>query len=379
MFSIRALKKKWSATREAEARNEWEACSLGGGRKPAPGTLECWASYSPKPYVRDLGELGKGAFAGIVGQYMNYWTGEHYALKKLPIDTKEYAMVAKQEATIIDTLMDADRHRNIVEFYDHRNIGGEWHLWMRPADCSLWLKMHVSKTTGAFFDLVEANDMARQLLDGLSYLHGLKLVHRDLKPENILFKMGSTGSGTYLLTDFGLSKPVDKMRKTYAGSPKYMAPEVFKMEELQDTKKLRKFNNPNLIEQTAAVDVWALGVVILETIVIRRHRFDMRRCAGTQSETEKSQREWCNTLAMQCRFTVLERLLHLDWTKRLDVAELKESFDFANPPGHCRAVPLHGYAPGDDDPSGQNFAVHSDALTRDSIEWGRSSRMGKSG
>ncbi|CAD7963187.1 unnamed protein product [Amoebophrya sp. A120] len=54
-------------------------------------------------------------------------------------------------------------------------------------------------------DLAEAKCLARQMLDGLVYLHGKNLMHRDLKLSNLLLSK----SGEVKIADFGLARTVE--------------------------------------------------------------------------------------------------------------------------------------------------------------------------
>lgn len=92
-----------------------------------------------------------------------------------------------------------------------------------------------------------ASTVFDHMLQALDFLSTKDVIHRDLKPENILYI--SRHDGYYFqLGDFGLSNR-QGLAATYAGTPIFMAPEVF-------------FGGT----QTTKADVWSLFVTILWTL-----------------------------------------------------------------------------------------------------------------
>ncbi|KAL0289675.1 UNVERIFIED_CONTAM: Mitogen-activated protein kinase kinase [Sesamum calycinum] len=106
--------------------------------------------------------------------------------------------------------------------------------------------------------------IARSVLRGLQYLHGLEVVHRDIKPSNLLVNT----RGEVKIADFGASwlvstcgdstttcitTNVDACKGTCAYmSPERMDPERWDVEDCCDGY---------------AGDVWSLGVVVMECYV----------------------------------------------------------------------------------------------------------------
>src|SRR5215831_16634049 len=97
----------------------------------------------------------------------------------------------------------------------------------------------------------------------VAFAHERGIVHRDLKPENILVDVATRVEPSGLrwhvwLTDFGLAKIIgseDLTRTgTVFGTPHYMSPE-------QVRGRSR--------ETGPATDVWALGVMLYETLTAR--------------------------------------------------------------------------------------------------------------
>lgn len=68
----------------------------------------------------------------------------------------------------------------------------------------------------------EAISALLQVGDALLFLHQKGLIHQDVKPSNVFL-----GDGVYKLGDLGTVRPLEEASPEYAGSPHYLAPELF--------------------------------------------------------------------------------------------------------------------------------------------------------
>lgn len=146
-------------------------------------------------------------------------------------------------------------HRHVVTFYHH--FADDDGLYLVMEFCpggSLDDRLAAS----GFCSVEQTFAWGVDLCDTLAFVHGQGIVHHDIKPHNILF----AADGTIKLGDFGIAN-----RNT--GTLLYMPPEMLLGERVSRTD--------------ARVDVYALGLTLLETLTGRHPFEDLRRDEALQA------------------------------------------------------------------------------------------------
>ncbi|MFD4643502.1 serine/threonine-protein kinase [Lentzea sp. NPDC058436] len=140
-------------------------------------------------------------------------------------------------------------HPGLVKVYD-ADPGGETPYVVLELIEGKTLRDRIAKGP---MSVEEVRRVGSALADALAHVHSRGFIHRDVKPSNILFD----DDGLPRLADFGLVRSLDDAGVTrtgqVVGTAAYLAPEQVRGEEL-----------------TEAVDVYALGLVLLECLTGRR-------------------------------------------------------------------------------------------------------------
>ncbi|KAG0639983.1 hypothetical protein HOY80DRAFT_1000563 [Tuber brumale] len=221
------------------------------------------------------GIIGKGAFA-TVRRAIDRRTGDAYAVKSIQkrafAQSSDRQLGVRKEVEILEKL----NHPNIVSYIDCHEDRSHIYIFMeliKGGDLSEYLGRH-----GALPELM-AQEVSRQVLRGIEYVHSMGISHRDLKPDNIL--LACDDPIQVKISDFGLAKMVqneDTFLKTFCGTMLFLAPEVFPgyaSALVEEAGSMKRKRNPReevgredgrgarqRRRYNQAVDMWSFGCVI---------------------------------------------------------------------------------------------------------------------
>ena len=188
---------------------------------------------------RISGLLGRGGM-GEVYRADDLVLEQQVALKFLPDEIAERTERIERFRAEVRVAREVS-HPNVCRVYDIGEIDGHPFLSMEYIDGENLTSL-LRRIGRLPHDT--AVDMARQLCAGLAAAHDKGVLHRDLKPANVMID----GRGKVRLADFGLASLVEESgRHALAGTPAYMAPELFD-------------HKPPSIQS----DIYALGLVLYE-------------------------------------------------------------------------------------------------------------------
>ncbi|KAK3560919.1 hypothetical protein QTP86_023112 [Hemibagrus guttatus] len=244
------------------------------------------------------GTLGKGNFA-VVKLARHRITKTEVAIKiidKTQLDSVNLEKIYR-EVKIMKML----DHPHIIKLYQ-----------VMETKNMLYLVTEYAKN-GEIFDYLakhgrlsepEARRKFWQILSAVEYCHNRNVVHRDLKAENLLLD----GHMNIKIADFGFANffQPGKPLATWCGSPPYAAPEVFEGQQ---------YEGPQL-------DIWSLGVV-LYVLVCGALPFDGPSLPVLRQRVLEGRFRIPYFMTEDCEH-LIRRMLVLDPSKRLSVAQIKE-------------------------------------------------------
>jgi eukaryotic-like serine/threonine-protein kinase len=194
---------------------------------------------------RIVREIARGGM-GIVYEAMDEKLERRIALKaaksgfnkRLPPEVRNASEISHPNVCKIFEIHTATTPEGDIDFITMEFLDGE----------TLSERLHrgIAKT--------EARVIAQQICAGLSEAHRNKVVHGDLKSNNVILTTEADGTMRAVITDFGLARgleaPLRQQPPQAAGTPAYMAPELW-------TGHKASFGS----------DVYALGVILNELLL----------------------------------------------------------------------------------------------------------------
>jgi serine/threonine-protein kinase len=167
-------------------------------------------------HLRLVQVIGRGAFSEVYRAW-DARLDREVALKLLTTAAPTGNAVATIEE---GRLLARVRHANVVTIFGADRIGDRVGLWMefvRGQTLEQLLEQ------GHVFDLRGIIRIASDLCRAITAVHDAGLLHRDIKAQNVMLD----DDGRVVLMDFGTGRELDDGGANLAGTPLYLAPEVF--------------------------------------------------------------------------------------------------------------------------------------------------------
>ncbi|KAB8232180.1 CDC2/CDK family serine/threonine-protein kinase [Aspergillus alliaceus] len=207
-----------------------------------------------------LGKLGEGTF-GEVYKARSKRDGSIVALKKILMHNEKdgFPITALREIKLLKMLS----HRNILQLKEMAVERSKGEGRKKPSMYMVTPYMEhdlsgLLENPAVHFTESQIKCYMLQLLEGLKYLHGNRILHRDMKAANLLI----SNRGILQIADFGLARPYDEPPPQ---------PGRGGGEAKRDYTTLvvtRWYRPPELLLQlrryTTAIDMWGVGCVFGE-------------------------------------------------------------------------------------------------------------------
>jgi serine/threonine protein kinase/tetratricopeptide (TPR) repeat protein len=197
------------------ARADLYTSSVIGGVLAAGSPVESGATWGTLHIIE---KVGRGRF-GDVYRAWDPVLDREVALKLL---RRRKSFVRSDDSDVVDEgrLMARVRHPNVATIYGAQTIDGVTGLWM---EFVRGRTLEAELAARGRFAADELVHVGIELCQALKAIHGAGLVHRDIKAQNVM----RHDSGRIVLGDFGTGRELDNVNGELAGTPLYIAPEIF--------------------------------------------------------------------------------------------------------------------------------------------------------
>jgi len=214
--------------------------------------LDFVSTSSPHDEYELIQRIGSGTY-GDVYKARHIPTASIRALKVIKLEAGDDFNIIQQEIL----MMLQCTHPNIIAYFGSYLKRDK--LWIAMELCGGGSMQDIYHVYGPLGELQIAY-ILKETLKGLDYLHKNGKMHRDVKGANILL----TDDGNVKLADFGVAASITATickRKSFIGTPYWMAPEVAAVE--------RKGGYNHLC------DIWAVGITAIEFAELQPPMFDL--------------------------------------------------------------------------------------------------------
>ena len=247
-------------------------------------------------------KIGQGGFSEI---FESQWRGIPVAVKVI-FDPNINEALLEEFNNEIEKLFIL-RHPYIIQLYGITDSEKNQKLAviteLAPKG-SLFDYLHKNPKTKNNLSLDFKNKITKQLIHTMAYIHSRGYVHRDLKTQNILLDKNLDMK----LCDFGLTKLKSELNSgsgQFAGTPCYMAPELFE----------RKFYDDK-------VDVFAFGTVVWEIYTQKIPYFNCEALEIKQKVT-KGEELICSSIVPKQIVSLIEKCRKVKPSERPTFKEME--------------------------------------------------------
>ena len=245
--------------------------------------------------------LGSGSGGTFV--FEGTFENRQVAVKRM---LRQQYELASQEVSLLEQ---SDEHPNVIRYFCRREDENFLYIALELCQSSLWDLFRDGRVIGnepldekllALRDEImqDPRRVLRQMAEGLSYLHGFRIVHRDIKPQNMLIayprRAAVKSYPRLVISDFGLCKTLPENVSTLfsatsnAGTAGWMAPELITRPgdvSAPGSANATRVGDPSQVtingngsstsgKVKRAIDIFSLGCVFFYVLTLGQHPFD---------------------------------------------------------------------------------------------------------